>query len=233
MRFLGLFLAFVAHAGLILFGGLVFGCEHEETRVHQDVELLSETDSEKPKDKPEDKPREPEEKVDPDAEKPPDAAEVIRSLETPPAEPPALEAASLGAIEQALNGGSAGGAFADALTLASGGRIGGTGKGNALDSTMERAFSLAEIDQKPRAVFQASPLFPAEMRGKKVEGVVTMIFIVDPAGRVAKPRAVTSSHPAFEKPAIDALKQWKFEPAVRAGQRVACNMRVTVRFQQS
>ena len=233
MRFVGLLLAFVAHAAVILFGGMVFGCEQQGSRVQQDVELLGDVDAEKPKDDAQKQPQEEMEQIDSQAESPPDAAEVIRSLESPPAEPPALDAASLGAIEQALNGGAGNGSFGDALTLASGGRIGGIGKAGALEGTMERAFSLAEIDQKPRAVFQSSPLFPSEMRGKKVEGVVTMMFVVDSAGRVTRQRSVSSSHPAFEKPALEALAQWKFEPAVKGGQRVACNMRVTVRFQQS
>jgi soluble P-type ATPase len=35
------------------------------------------------------------------------------------------------------------------------------------------------MDQKPRAVFQSAPTYPAAMRGKKVEGVVTVVFVVD------------------------------------------------------
>ena len=35
----------------------------------------------------------------------------------------------------------------------------------------------------------------------------------------------------LEKPAVDAVKQWKFEPGVKGGERVACRMRVGIRFQ--
>jgi protein TonB len=229
---LGILCAFLLHAGVVLFGGLVFGGEKQEHEKLQQIELLATEDpAEKPK--PLDEPP-PEQELEATAEKPPDAAEILRNLEQPIANAaPALDAVSLGALEQALNGGGAGGEFADALSLASGGRIGGMGKAGALDEKMETAFSLSEIDQKPRAVYQAAPLYPGEMRGKKVEGCVTLLFVVDATGKVRNPRVEKSTHPVFEKPALDAVKQWKFEPAVKGGQRVGCKMRLPMRFQAS
>ena len=35
---------------------------------------------------------------------------------------------------------------------------------------------------------------------------------------------------AFERPALDAVRQWKFEPGLKGGQRVGCKMRVPIRF---
>lgn len=229
--FLGILLAVALHVLFLLFGGLIFGIDNDKKDVHQEVELVSD-DLQKEKDK------EPEEqKVEETVpqEQPPEQAEALKSLDVAPSnDAPALEAASLSAIEAALSGGgAAGGDFASQMSFASGGRIGGTGKGGPAEETMDSAFSLAEIDQKPRAVFQAAPMFPAEMRGKKVEGVVTVVFIVDASGKVLNPRVEKSSHPAFEKPALAAVRQWKFEPAVKGGQRVGCKMRVPIRFQPS
>jgi periplasmic protein TonB len=82
-------------------------------------------------------------------------------------------------------------------------------------------------------VFQTAPLFPSEMRGKKVEGQVTVIFIVDASGKVTDARVETANFAAFEKPALDAVRQWKFEPGVKGGQRVACRMKAPIRFQPS
>ena len=232
-RFFGIFCALLLHAGFILFGGLLFLHEDEDKGTLQEVELIAE-DEAQPEKKPEEAPVEKSEELETEVEEVPDAAEIIRNLElSAPALEPALEAASLSAIEQALSGAGGGGDFADALSFASGGRIGGMGKPGALDETLEAVFSLAEIDQKPRAIFQTSPLYPSEMRGKKIEGVVTVIFVVDAIGKVTGPRVEKSTHPAFEKPALDAVKQWKFEPAVKGGQRVSCKMRVPIRFQSS
>ena len=171
-----------------------------------------------------------------ETEAPPDPNQSIKSVDAPSQssdDAPALDAASLSAIEAALNGGGvAGGDFgAGAASLATGGRIGGTGKGGGEEQASEEAFSMSEIDQRPRPIQQVAGTFPQEMRSKSVEGVVTLIFIVDETGRVVNPRVEKASHPAFEAPALEALRQWKFEPAVKSGKRVSCRMRVPMRFQ--
>lgn len=230
---MGVVFAVVLHAGFILFGGLLFPEPKQAQGTLQQVELLSEADAPVEEKKPEEPVAEKAEEIEAESEVPPDATEMIRSLElSEAARAPELEAASLSAIEAALSGqGGGGGDFAQSLDFASGGRIGGTGKAGALDGTMEEAFSLAEIDQKPRAIFQDAPLYPSDLRGKKIEGVVTVVFVVDAAGKVTNPRVEKSTHPSFDKPALEAVKKWKFEPAIRGGQRVACKMRVPIRFQ--
>ena len=235
-RVLGIILAIAFHLGILLFGGIFFRKHEEKGTVVREVDLVGDDapTTEKPKEEKEAKPTEPKEAVEEQAEPPPDAGEVIRSMEqaSAAANAPALEAASLSSIEAALSGGggSSGGDFADALSFASGGRIGGTGKAATLEEKFESAFGMSEIDQKPRAVFQAAPSYPAELRGKKVDGVVTLIFIVDATGKVQNPKVEKSSNPAFEKPALEAVRQWKFDPAVKGGARVDCRMRVPIRF---
>ena len=192
---------------------------------------MSDLDAEHPKEKK--PPEEPKEQEDLKAqeEQPPDATELMHNLEAAPQDnTPALDAASLSAIEAALSGGSGGGEFGEALNFASGGRIGGTGVAGGTKEQMDAAFSMAEIDQKPRVMIQESPLFPPEMKGRNVEGVVTILFVVDADGKVSNPRAEKFSHAAFETPALNAIRKWKFEPGLRAGQRVASKMRITIRF---
>ena len=239
MRVLGVVFAVVfalaVHAAILAFGGWFFLKDESKAATIQEIDLLTEDDTETKKDepKPEEKPEEPQEQIE--AEEPPDAAELIRSLEEqqPSNGAPELEAASLSQLEAALSGRAMpGGDFGSSVSFASGGVIGGTGKpGAKTNESIESAFNLSEIDQKPRAVFQSAPIYPAELRSKKLEGVVTVIFIVDPSGKVTNPRTEKSTHPAFEKPALDAVRKWKFEPAVRGGERVACKMRVPIRFQ--
>jgi protein TonB len=224
--------AIVVHGIVLLFGGIIF--LGEETHASKrDVELVSE---EVQKDKEETVKEEEKQEVKQESEAPPDPNQSIKSVDAPSQssdDAPALDAASLSAIEAALNGGGvAGGDFgAGAASLATGGRIGGTGKGGGEEQASEEAFSMSEIDQRPRPIQQVAGTFPQEMRSKSVEGVVTLIFIVDETGRVVNPRVEKASHPAFEAPALEALRQWKFEPAVKSGKRVSCRMRVPMRFQ--
>jgi protein TonB len=229
---LGIVGAVFIHVLILLFGGILFMHDDDGAGKTREVELLSETDADKKKDEKELE-QKPTEDVQESKEEVPDASELVRNLEVQPVNAaPALAEASLAAIEQALNGSAGGGGdFGGAMNFNSGGVIGGKGTGGVTEEKLEEAFSLSEIDQKPRAVYQVAGNYPGELRGKKLEGVVSVIFVVDAAGRVSNPRIEKSSHPAFEKPALDAVKQWKFEAGVKGGERVACRMRVPMRFQ--
>lgn len=230
---LGIACAVGLHGGIIAFGGLLFAGAKKDLGKLQQVELISADDVAEAK-KPDEPATEPQESEDiaVEAEKPPDAAEIMRNLElSAVASTPELDAASLSAIEAALSGQAGGGGdFGQALDFASGGRIGGTGKAGALDGGVESAFSIAEIDQEPRIILQGLPVYPSSMRGKKIEGLVTVVFIVDADGKVANPRVETTTNVAFNAPALDAIKKWKFEPGLRAGKRVACKKRIDIRF---
>jgi len=237
---LGVVLAFLAavavHGGMLLFGGIFLPHAKEDAGTLQEVELVGDDVQDDKKREEEKKPQDQEQKeeIAADEEKPPDVDEIVRNLEVAtPDDAPALEAASLAAIEQALSGTPGSGLFSEALSFSSGGRIGGAGRASSLDEKLENAFSMGEIDQKPRPIFQAQPVIPSEMRGKKTEGVVTVTFVVDTGGKATHLKVEKSSHPAFEKPALDALKQWKFEPAIRGGQRVNCKSRLSLRFPAS
>lgn len=231
---LGVFGALLLHALILLFGGIIFLGHGDAAGTTRDVELVGETEADPEKETPrEEQPVEETEEVPP--EEVPDASEVIRNLETPQMDPmdstPRLEDASLSAIEQALSGKGGSSEFGDALSFTSGGRIGGTGTGALGEEKVEEAFSLSEIDQGPRAVHQVPVAYPPELRAKKLEGQVVVLLFVDQTGKVTRATIEQSSNPAFEKPALNAVKQWKFEPGMRGGERVASKIRVPLRIQ--
>jgi len=93
----------------------------------------------------------------------------------------------------------------------------------------EALFSIADLDQKPRVVYQPSPLMTKELR-KKTPATVYIIFVVDEQGRVENPTVQSSTDSIFEKPALHAVKQWKFEPGRRNGLPVKFRMRVPITF---
>lgn len=233
LKIIGFVAALLLHALILLFGG-VFLPHGEAKKSVAQVDLVADPDVDKPK---EEKPPEPEEKkeevADDSKEAPPDADQVVRNLE-PESAAPALAAMSLSDIESALNGaGGDDGGFGGAMSFASGGRIGGrgTGGGKGAAEDTEDALMSADLDQKARPIFQTPPAYPAELRGKKVEGVVQLFFVVDADGRVVDPRVEKSPHPAFIQPALDAVRKWRFEPAMRGGKKVASKMKVPIRFQ--
>ncbi|WP_146662108.1 energy transducer TonB [Anaerohalosphaera lusitana] len=94
---------------------------------------------------------------------------------------------------------------------------------------VDALFSIADLDQKPRVLYQPGPTMNAQMR-KNAPGKVYVIFIVDKQGRVASPRVQKSTNPVFEKAAISTIKRWKFEPGKRNGKAVRFRMRVPFVF---
>jgi protein TonB len=246
--FYGLLAALVIHALIFLFGGVFFftADEVEARKTVADVELFEEEAADAAEDvAAEDREPEiaPEVEVQPETEAPPDMKELYEAEAAPTEAPSAtdsvarLDALSLSALEAALagGGGAAGGDFAMAVGgLSSGGRIGGTGapgSGSGADGGPgDSIFDVSDLDRGASPIFQAAPQYPMELRKQRVEGTVYVTFVVDTAGKVQSPRVERSPHPGFERPALDAVRQWRFEPAVRGGSKVASRMRVPIRF---
>lgn len=100
----------------------------------------------------------------------------------------------------------------------------------AAEAVQDDAFDVADLEKRPEAVSQVAPAYPAELRKAKVEGVVTMLFVLDETGRVEDPRVENSTRPEFEKPALDAIRKWRFSPGMKDGQPVRTYIRIPMRF---
>jgi protein TonB len=100
----------------------------------------------------------------------------------------------------------------------------------AAETVQEDAFDVADLEKRPEAVSQVAPAYPAELRKAKVEGVVTLVFVLDETGRVEEPRVENSSRPEFEKPALEAIRKWRFSPGQKDGQPVRTYIRIPMRF---
>jgi protein TonB len=88
---------------------------------------------------------------------------------------------------------------------------------------------LADLDQKPRAIYQSQPAMNANVRAK-APGTVAVIFMVGTDGRVEQPRIQSSDDPVFERPALEAVETWRFEPGQKNGEPVRFRMRVEIKF---
>jgi len=151
-----------------------------------------------------------------------------------PASAPALAPLSLADLEGVLSSDGSGGSFATGGGgLSSGGRIGGTGTGGGLAEEMGDIASMADLDQRPRPIFQTAPNYPQELRKRNLEGSVQVVFLVDREGKVVSPKVEKSTNPSFDRPALEAVRQWKFEAGTRNGEKVAFKMRVPITFSAS
>jgi protein TonB len=161
---------------------------------------------------------------------PPPPEEEEKEEEQEEEEPPKLDEPSepldLATLELALGGGTGGvgmvGDFAVRLPVGA----------EADKEKVDELFSVADLDQKPRAIYQPSPNLTAALR-RKDGGTVYIIFVVDERGRVENPAIQSSSDPEYEAAALAAIKQWKFEPGKRNGEPVRFRMRVPITFPKS
>jgi TonB family protein len=88
----------------------------------------------------------------------------------------------------------------------------------------------SDVTTPARPLEQAKPLYPFAMLRSGLQGEVVVQFMVNPSGRVQEAAIVRSNNPAFDQPALDAVRQWRFQPATRNGQPVESHHQVPVIF---
>jgi TonB family protein len=85
-----------------------------------------------------------------------------------------------------------------------------------------------EFDAVPAHMIRA--VYPAELTANLLEGRVKVSCRIDTLGQVVSAEVVESNHPAFSEPALAAVRQWKFDPAVKDRHLVESTEIVSVRI---
>jgi TonB family protein len=77
----------------------------------------------------------------------------------------------------------------------------------------------------PKPIRIPPPVYPYNAAKAGLNGKVVIEFVIDEKGDVINPHVVRSNNPWFERPALDAILKWKFEPGRKDGRVV--NVRAT------
>jgi protein TonB len=85
---------------------------------------------------------------------------------------------------------------------------------------------------EPRKTRHVNPAYPQQAIQARIQGVVVLECTIDPEGRVAEVR-VLRGVPLLNEPAIEAVRQWEYEPTLLNGVAVPVRMTVTVNFKLS
>ena len=88
---------------------------------------------------------------------------------------------------------------------------------------------VGESDAKKAAVAKPAPVYPLTARQLKVTGKVVVEAVVSEAGVVSDVRPVTGN-PILTKPALEAVRKWKFRPFEREGKAVAALVTLSFEF---
>ena len=81
----------------------------------------------------------------------------------------------------------------------------------------------------PRKTRHVPPLYPPVAAAARIEGTVVLEAIIDHEGNVSNLRVVQSI-PLLDRAALDAVRQWKYEPTRLNSRPVPVVMTVTVTF---
>ena len=108
---------------------------------------------------------------------------------------------------------------------------------DTLEAFLERVRQIAErtatpvpmgsVDTPPKAIEQPAPVLSAELIAR-TPARATVVFVLGIDGKVEDAAIHDSSDPAFDTAVLDAVNQWKFEPAKRDGKPVRVRIRVPI-----
>ncbi len=83
----------------------------------------------------------------------------------------------------------------------------------------------------PKIIFSVDPEFSDEARRAKYQGVVVISLIVDAQGNPQHVRVVRQLGMGLDEKAVEAVKQYKFKPALMQGKAVPVEINIEVNFQ--
>lgn len=89
----------------------------------------------------------------------------------------------------------------------------GTASLAASGAPLQTAADKSKASQPPRKVIsKVNPAYPSALKERKISGVVQLVVVVDEAGAVISATARPEDNPDLAKAAIDAVRQWRYEP---------------------
>jgi protein TonB len=93
-------------------------------------------------------------------------------------------------------------------------------------------FDESRVDAKPVPLFRAKPVYPSAAMSKNITGKVRFKMLVDPDGMV-KTVEILGAEPqgVFEEATMDAVRQWRFQPAKVKGSPVACWCQSSIKYE--
>ena len=91
-------------------------------------------------------------------------------------------------------------------------------------------YELGTDVSRPKLVHSVEPSFSTKPNEAFVEGTVTLSIVVDAHGLPTDLQVLKGLNAGQDRSAIDAVKQWRFQPGTRGGKAVNVRVNVQVDF---
>jgi TonB family protein len=96
-------------------------------------------------------------------------------------------------------------------------------------ATAEQSRRISTGATTPRPFQKVAPVYPPAARQQGIEGIVILAVTVDTNGELADIQ-VLKGHPLLNDAAIEAVRQWRYIPAVLNGRPYPCTLTITLKF---
>jgi len=94
----------------------------------------------------------------------------------------------------------------------------------------EQVYDMAAGIAPPQVIRQVNPDYSPGSRGVRVVGTVMVGLVVTSGGMPKNLRVVHGLDKDVDQSALDAVKQWRFEPAKKDGKAVAVRITIEIQF---
>ena len=84
--------------------------------------------------------------------------------------------------------------------------------------------------QRGRIINQVGPVYPRQLRSEGVEGTVVLEGMIGKDGVVQGLKVVSTDHADLAMAALDAVREWRYEPSQLNGEPVAVTTTISVNF---
>ena len=106
---------------------------------------------------------------------------------------------------------------------------GGLVGGNNQPSAPAAPLPIGGDVKQAKLISSVAPVYPVLAKNQHVSGNILVDALIDANGRVTTMKVV-SGPTLLHQAAMDALKQWKYQPATLDGKPVAMHLTVTLQF---
>jgi periplasmic protein TonB len=134
---------------------------------------------------------------------------------------------NLGAPNSTLRGVSLGNGTGTGIGSGNGSGIGPGSGGNTGGGVMHIGGGIS----RPIVLYQVEPEFSEEARKAKFSGSVTVYLYIEPDGTPSHVRVVQGVGMGLDEKAVEAVRQYRFKPAMKDGKPVRVDLYVAVNFQ--
>jgi TonB family protein len=102
-----------------------------------------------------------------------------------------------------------------------------------LATTREGVLRVGGDVKAPKVIKRVEPVYTEEARKARITGIVIVEAVIDKTGAVRETQVLKGLPNGLSEAALDAIKQWTFEPATKDGQPVDVIFNLTMNFQLS